>query len=186
MSLFIFGNVWLNAKQGMEVLHVQKEYEGGLYVILVLGFARIIDAGTGLNGLVIGTSTFWKFDFFSGVILLALRLPLTWYLIKNYGIIGSATAELAAYTAYNFVRFEFLRRKFNMQPFTIKTLYSIILTVVAYAICFFTMNSMSGWTGIILRITIYSAIMITGIFYLQLTPDAHQMLNNLKKRYVRK
>ena len=184
MSLFIFGNVWLNVKQGMEVLHLQKEYLDGLYVIMILGFARIIDAGTGVNGLVIGTSTFWRFDFYSGVVLLAFRLPLTWYLVKNYGIIGSAIAELAAYAVYNFVRFEFLRRKFNMQPFNKKTLFSIILTTAAYLICYFLLNSIGGWTGIILRAILFSSILIIGIFYLQLTPDANQLYDNFKKKYL--
>lgn len=184
MSLFIFGNLWLNVKQGMEVLHLQKEYLSGLYVILIVGFARIIDAGTGVNGLVIGTSTSWRFDFYSGVILLAFRLPLTWYLVKHYGIIGSAFAELSAYAVYNFVRFEFLRRKFNMQPFNLKTLYSILLTVAAYFICYFLLNAIGGWVGIILRIIVFSAILILGTFYLQLTPDAHQLLDNFKKKYL--
>ena len=182
MSLFIFGNVWLNAKQGIETLHLQKEYLNGLYVIMIIGFARIVDAGTGVNGLIIGTSTFWKFEFFSGVILLAFRLPLTWFLVKNYGIIGSACAELAAYSAYNLVRFEFLRRKFKMQPFTFKTLYSLLLAAIAFFVCYFLLNGMEGWAGIILRVILFSVMMIGGIFYLQLTPDAHQLLDNFKKR----
>jgi O-antigen/teichoic acid export membrane protein len=185
MSLFIFGNVWLNAKQGIETLHLQKEYLNGLSVIMILGFARIIDAGTGVNGFIIGTSTFWKFEFFSGVILLAFRLPLTWFLVKNYGIIGSAFAELAAYSAYNLVRFEFLRRKFNMQPFTLKTLYALLLAAFAYFICLITLNTIDGWAGIILRTVLFSSVMIAGIFYFQLTPDAHQLLDNFKKRIGR-
>lgn len=183
LSLFIFGNVWLNAKQGMEVFNVQKEYAGGLYVILILGFARIVDAGTGVNGLVIGTSTFWKFDFYSGVILLAFRLPLTWYLVKNYGIIGSAIAELTAYTLYNFIRFEFLRRKFSMQPFTKKTLHSIFLAAIAYALCYFLLNQITGWIGIIFRAILFSTMMISGIFYFRLTPDAHQLWENVKLKF---
>ena len=64
IALFIFGNLWLNVYQGMEVLQIQKEYEAGMGVIFVLGMVRIIDAGTGLNNMVINTSTFWKFDFY--------------------------------------------------------------------------------------------------------------------------
>ncbi len=186
MSLFIFGNIWLNIVDGMQVLHIQKDYADGLGVLFILGMVRIIDAGTGLNAMVINTSTFWRFDFYSGVTLLALRLPLTYYLIKNYGIIGSAFAELTAYSVYNFIRFEFLRRKFNMQPFTLKTLYSLFLGVGAYAFCYFLLKDIHGWTGLILRGTTFSAIMILGIFYCKLTPDAGQMLDNFLKRIKRK
>jgi len=182
MSLFIFGNLWLNVQQGIDVLNIQKQYSEGMGVLLILGMVRIIDAGTGLNALVINTSTFWRFDFYSGVVLLAFRLPLTYFLIKNYGIIGSAAAELAAYSIYNFIRFEFLRRKFNMQPFNMKTLYSLLLAVGAYAACYFLLNDIHGWPGIILRGVLFSAAMIGGIFYWNLTPDAGQLYHNFLKR----
>lgn len=182
LSLFIFGNIWLNVVDGMQVLNIQKDYADGLGVLFILGMVRIIDAGTGLNAMVINTSTFWRFDFYSGVVLLAFRLPLTYFLIKNYGIIGSAFAELAAYSVYNFIRFEFLRRKFNMQPFTLKTLYSLLLAIAAYGFCYWLMKDIHGWTGLFLRGISFSAIMIGGIFYFQLTPDAGQLYAVLLKR----
>jgi len=183
LGLFIFGNVWLNIKPGLDFFNVQKEYSAGLSTLLVLSFARIIDAGTGVNGLVIGTSTFWRFDFLSGVILLAFRLPLTFYLIKHYGIIGSAFADLTAMTVYNYIRFEFLRRKFNMQPFNLKTVYSILLAFAAYYLSFYLFNSMNGLTGMILRSLLFSLTIIAGIFYLRLTPDAMQLYDNVMKRW---
>lgn len=185
MSLFIFGNIWLNVVDGMQVLNIQKDYSDGLGVLFILGMVRIIDAGTGLNAMVINTSTFWRFDFYSGVILLAFRLPLTYFLIKEYGIIGSAFAELTAYTIYNFIRFEFLRRKFKMQPFTIKTLYSFLLAAAAYGFCYFLMKDIHGWPGLILRGISFSGIMIAGIFYFKLTPDAGQLFAVFLKRVDR-
>lgn len=175
LALFIFGNIWLNVAQGMEVLHVQDKYKSGLGVLFILGMARIVDAGTGVNNVVINTSTYWKFDFNSGVILLTLRLPLTWFLIKHYGIIGSAVGELASYTIYNFIRFEFLRRKFNMQPFNSKTILAIVLGFVAFFVSYLLFHPMNGWTGIILRSALFSIIFLVGIFIMNLTPDAMQL-----------
>ena len=184
MALFIFGNLWLNIVPAIQLLKIQNAYSAGLSVIFVLGMVRIIDAGTGLNAMVINTSTFWRFDFYSGIVLLAFRLPFTYFLIKKYGIIGSAFAELSAYGLYNIIRCEFLRRKFNMQPFTRKTVYSLFLGLVAYLTCFFVFQSVSGWLGLILRGFSFSAIMIAGIFYWNLTPDAGQLFHNLKKRLL--
>lgn len=182
MALFIFGNVWLNIVPGMKILNIQDTYAEGLGVFFVLGMYRILDAGTGLNQMVINTSTFWKFDFFSGLILLGFRLPLTYYLIHKYGIIGSAFAELTAYGVYNFIRYEFLRRKFNMQPFNLKTLYSLLLAVVAYGVTYFLVKNAEGWPGIILRTGLFSALMIAGVFYWKLTPDAGQLYEVFLKR----
>lgn len=183
MALFIFGNLWLNVADGMRVLHIQKEYEAGLGTIFILGMVRIIDAGTGLNAMVINTSTYWRFDFISGVILLAFRLPLTYYLIMHYGIIGSAFAELFAYSLYNFIRFEFLRRKFKMQPFDLKTLLALGVAVGAFGISFFVFQDMHGWAGIVLRSVLFSGLMILAIFKLKLTPDAGQLYHNFMQRF---
>ncbi len=183
ISLFIFGNLWLNVYQGLQVLNIQKEYEGGMAVIFILGIVRIIDAGTGLNNMVINTSTYWRFDFYSGVILLALRLPLTYFLIKNYGIIGSAFAELAAFGLYNFIRFEFLRRKFNMQPFNAKTVYAIFLAVGIYAFSYLLGRELSGWTGILVRTISFSTLFSCSIFYWKITPDAAQIFVQIQERF---
>jgi len=186
MALFIFGNLWLNALPSMQVLNIQKDYEAGIGAIFILGMVRIIDAGTGLNGMVINTSTYWRFDFFSGVVLLAFRLPLTYFLIKNYGIIGSAFAELAAYSIYNFMRFEFLRRKFKMQPFTNKTVLSLLVAVVAYAFAYYVFSGITGWAGIFIRSFVFSAIMIASVFGFNLTPDAGQLYHNFREKYLKK
>ncbi len=186
IALFIFGNLWLNVYQGIQVLHIQKEYEAGIGVIFVLGMVRIIDAGTGLNNMVINTSTYWKFDFYSGIILLACRLPLTYFLIKNYGIIGSAFAELAAFSLYNFIRFEFLRRKFKMQPFNSKTIYAILLGIGSYAVCYFLFNGILGWIGIIIRTLVFSLLFSVSIIYWKITPDAGQLVAQLQDRFRKK
>ena len=183
LALFIFGNIWLNVLDAIQVLHIKNEYANGLSVLFVLGMVRIIDAGTGLNALVINTSTFWKFDFYSGVILLAFRLPLTYFLIKEYGILGSAVAELVAYSVYNFIRFEFLRRKFGMQPFRLHTLLSILLGMIAFAVSYAIALPLQGWPAIIVKSVVFSGIMLIGIFYGKLTPDAHQLWEVARNRW---
>jgi O-antigen/teichoic acid export membrane protein len=183
LTLFLFGNIWLNVREGIAVLNIQKDYLDGMTVLLVLSMVRIIDAGTGLNAMVINTSTFWRFDFISGVVLIGLRLPLTYYLIKHYGILGSAIAELIAYGIYNFIRYEFLRRKFHMQPFNLKTVYAILLSITAYVICYFSFNHLNGWISIILNGIVFSCIMIGGVYYFKLTPDAVQLIEVVRNKW---
>ena len=55
LSLFIFGNIWLNISDGLQVFHVQDKYAAGIPLLLIFGFIRIIDAGTGVNGQIIGS-----------------------------------------------------------------------------------------------------------------------------------
>jgi O-antigen/teichoic acid export membrane protein len=182
IALFIFGNVWLNVAQGINILHIQNVYTAGLGVVLVLGIAKIIDAGTGVNSVILATSTFWKFEFYTGMILLSLRIPLAYILITRYGIIGPAYAELISQVVYNFIRYEFLRRKFKMQPFNKETFYTVLLGIAAIAAGYFLFTGMDGWAGIILRSIFFSGILIGGMFLLKLTPDAMQLIDVAKAR----
>jgi O-antigen/teichoic acid export membrane protein len=182
LALFIFGNVWLNISNGINILNIQNEYAAGLGIVFVLGIAKIIDAGTGVNSVILATSTFWKFEFYTGVILLSLRIPLAYILIRHYGIIGPAYAELISQVVYNFIRYNFLRRKFNMQPFNRETLYTILLGAAAIAVCYLLFVGIDGWTGIIVRSVFFSGILISGIFLLKLTPDALQLVDVAKSR----
>lgn len=182
LSLFIFGNMWLNIHDGIVLIGVQNSYMQGISVIFVLGIAKIIDAGTGVNSTIIGTSTLWKFEFITGVVLLAVRIPLVYIFIKKYGLVGSACAELISQVIYNFIRYEFIRRKYNMQPFSMKTVYAIVLGLAAYFAVYFAFENMDGWVGIILRSAVFSSIMIGGVFLFKLTPDAMQLYDKFVLR----
>jgi O-antigen/teichoic acid export membrane protein len=186
IGLFIFGGIWLNINDAFQVLSIQKDYEAGLMVIFFLGIARLIDSGTGVNAQIIGTSTLWRFEFLTGVILLTLFLPLNYILIKQYGIVGSAYSNVIAFAVYNAIRLWFLWYKYKLQPFNTKTVMSLLLAVAAYFLCNYLFSSLSGWTGIILRSSLFAAIFIGGVFVLKLTPDALQLAGVLKNRFNKK
>ena len=167
---------------GINLLHIQNEYLAGLGVVFVLGIAKIIDAGTGVNSVIIVTSTFWKFEFYTSVVLLGLRIPLAYILIQRYGIIGPAYAELISQIVYNFIRYEFLRRKFSMQPFNTETIYTVILGTAGIVLTYFGFHNTAGWLGIIIRSALFSSVLIGGMFLLKLTPDAMQLVDVARNR----
>jgi peptidoglycan biosynthesis protein MviN/MurJ (putative lipid II flippase) len=49
-----------------------------------------------------------------------VSIPLNIYLINNYDLEGLAYSNLIALTLYNTVRFIFIYKKFNLQPYTTK------------------------------------------------------------------
>jgi O-antigen/teichoic acid export membrane protein len=182
-SLFIYGNVVLNAAGTIHAFSLKPSYLTGIDAMIILGTVRIIDAGTGVNGMVILTSSHWRFDFFSGLILIVLILPTNYFLIKEFGIIGSAYAQLISMSVYNYIRFEFIRRKFKMQPFDSKTVLTLLLTAVSFGIAYWVGLYFVRWEAIIVKFVIFSGLMITGIFSFRLSPDAHQLWDKVKLRF---
>ena len=176
LALFIFFIIWLNIDDMFKVLNINSDYEAGKMVILILGISKIIDAGTGVNSQIIGTSNFWKFEVFTGILLLAMSIPLNYVLVKQYGINGSAVSNLIAFTIYNGIRLFFIWHKFKMQPFTIKTLLAVISAFSIYLLCFYGFKNIEGWTGIIVRSIVFSTAFTLAIYFMKITPDIRQLL----------
>ena len=121
-------------------------------------------------------------EFITGIILLALTLPLNYLLTKELEVIGPAIANLIAITIYNAIRYFYLLRKFNMQPFTAKTVYAILLGAGCYVICYFLFHNYQGFGWIFLRSAVFMLLFIPGVFYLHLSPDVLPVWETIKKR----
>lgn len=186
LSIFLFLNIWLSLDDLFAVLNINKDYEAGKMVILILGISKIIDAGTGVNSQIIGTSNFWKFEVITGSVLLFTFIPLNYFLVKAYGINGSALSNLISFSLYNFIRFYFIYRKFGLQPFSTKTLLLLVLALITYFATWFTFAGLDGWWAIIIRSTVFSALFFAGVYLFRITPDLGQLLELGRKKLGRK
>jgi O-antigen/teichoic acid export membrane protein len=185
-SLGIFLLIWLNYSDAIHTFHLKQGYVNSQWIFFFLGMAKIVDLGTGLNSQIIGTSTFWKFEFLSGVVLLSLAIPLNYFLVYRFGIIGAGYSNLIAFTIYNIIRIIFLKRKFNMHPFSIKTAYAIILAFGCYTVCYYSFLQLHGFIGILLKSMVFTAIYGGGVIYFKLSPDVlpvwTTIINKAKRR----
>ena len=182
VSIFIFTLIWINYDNAVAALGLNAIYREGKWVVFLLALKNIIDMGTGVNGQIIGTSVHWRFDFFSGIILLLLAVPLNILLVREYGIIGSAVSNFAAYAIYNTIRIVFLKRKFNLLPFTKKTAWVILHGTACFLLIHFLFQNMSGLAGIVVRSVAFVAIYASTAVWLQLSPDINPVLETVKSR----
>jgi O-antigen/teichoic acid export membrane protein len=182
ISIFLFTLIWLNYDTAMSILPINQAFREGKLVVLLLGLKFIVDMGTGVNGQIIVTSTYWRFEFTCGVILLSLIAPLNILLVKHLGIVGAGYSNLIAYTIYNAIRIVFLWKKFNLQPFTIKTVYALVISLVCYFICYFLFHNMHSWLSLFLTSGVYAALFGTATVYFNLSPDILPVWQTVKKR----
>jgi O-antigen/teichoic acid export membrane protein len=182
ISIFLFSNIWLNYDDIITALNLNPVFLQGKYVVLFFGLKLIVDMGTGVNGQIIATSNFWRFEFLTGIILLLLIAPLNYILISAIGITGAGISNLIAYSIYNTIRIVFLWKKHKMQPFTMQTLWAVLMSVFLFAACYFSTVSLSGWAGIFIKSALFSLLFITAVWFMKLTPDAAPVINTIKKR----
>jgi O-antigen/teichoic acid export membrane protein len=178
----IFVLIWINFTDAVKNFHLKPEYVQAQPVFLFLGLWRIIDMGTGLNSQIIGTSTRWRFEFITGIILLAITLPLNYILAKKMGVVGPAIATLVSYIVYNTIRYFFLLRKFNMQPFSIKTLLTLVLAITGYYLTYLLFSHIHGFFAMTIRSLFFIGFYIGGALFLKLSPDVIPVWNTLRKK----
>ncbi|HWK05324.1 MAG TPA: polysaccharide biosynthesis C-terminal domain-containing protein [Puia sp.] len=181
-SVGMFVLIWINFTDGVITFGLNHDYLAAQAIFFFVGLKLIVDMGTGLNSQIIGTSTFWRFDFFSGLILLALTLPLNYLLAKKMGGIGPAIADLFTFAVYNGIRYLFLYRKFKMQPFTPKSLYTLLLGLAGYFLCKALFSNMHGLLGLTIRSTVFCVFYAAGVLGLRLSEDVLPVWATAKKK----
>jgi O-antigen/teichoic acid export membrane protein len=179
----MFSLIWLNFEDGIFTFHLQSGYIDAKWVFFFIGLMRIVDMGTGVNAQIISTSTLWKFEFVTGVILLSITLPMNYILTKYYfDVMGPAIANLISFTIYNLIRFWYLQKKFSMQPSTLKSFYTIVLGIISYYLCFYLFDSYHGFAWLVIRSVSFIALYGSGTILLQLSSDIIPVWNTLQKR----
>ncbi|MBS1572253.1 MAG: lipopolysaccharide biosynthesis protein [Bacteroidetes bacterium] len=178
-ALFTFFAIWLNYENAILLFGINAEYLEGKWVFFVMGLVAIIEMGTGVNGQIIGTSIYWKFDLWTSLLLTILILPLSYFLTTTYGIMGPAFANLISFSVYNFARYWFLYKNFKMQPFSIKTLEAILIATISFIICYFLFNDISGIIGIIVRLLCFATLFIMLMVLRNVTPDLKALINQI-------
>jgi O-antigen/teichoic acid export membrane protein len=186
IGLLLFGLIWLNTDNLVNFLNWVSNKEAGGYdaiskLIFILGLAKLIDLATGVNSQIIGTSNFWKFDFFTNLFYILLSLPLNYYLIKNYNLEGLAYSNLIALCLYNSIRFLFLYKKFKLQPYTYKHGLFLVLSIGLILLVHQIPSVNNIVANIFLQSTIFGISFYFLVSWINPAPEALEIVNNFFK-----
>jgi len=109
-------------------------------------------------------------------------LPLTLILARKYDILGPAIAQFVSISIYNAIRIIFLWKKFRLFPFTIHSLYALLLGVVSFILCYYLFRSIHGFAGLICRSLAFIILYAGSVIYFKLSPDIMPVVETLRKR----
>lgn len=179
LNQFIFGGlvfllVWLNID--LVFMIIPKTYAAGRYVILFMALAGVVEMATGLNGMIIATSKYYRYQSMFIFFLLLLVIVTNYIFIPRFGITGAALASLLSVIIYNAVRAGFLYMKFRMQPFNYRFLIVlgfILLALLAASFLQYIENWIIRTLLICLSITI---LYLLPIIYFRISSDINDSL----------
>ncbi len=156
--LFFIG-IWANLDNLLDIL--PDDYRDAGLVILIIGASRLINMVTGLNGVIITNSKFYRFNLLATTLLIVFTVLTNYLLIPLYGIVGAALATVISLFLYNFIKFIFVWLRLSMQPLKIEIIYVLIISA---AILFLSLQ-VPRIGGLYIDILIRSAT-ITILFFI--------------------
>lgn len=182
----IFSLILLTVPELVEMLNffgrkTNADYSIIIQIVLFMGLARVIDLGAGFNAQIIVTSSFWRFDFFSNILYTFIALPLNFILIKKFGIIGLAYANLISLSIYNAIRYIFLWRKFKLQPYTFKNLLTLVLATTSFFIAWIIPMDTFWYISIFIKPFIFCLFFIPAVLFTNVAPE----LNNVGRQVLK-
>ena len=158
------------------------EYAVGSMVGVIIGVARLFDMSTGVNGMIIVNSKYYRYDFYFMIALTLLSIATNYYFITTMGLTGAAVATAISAFIYNFWKCLFVKWKFNMQPFTSKTFVALAIIVVVVLLGRWMPYMGNLWLDILVRsaaVTVLYAALVLG---LNVSSDINQAIKMILKR----
>lgn len=179
IGLALLGLFYLNSKS-LE-LFLGDDFSGVGFAILILGLGKLVDLGTGANTQIIGTSSYWKVDFFTNILYTLVALPLNYILISRYGLEGAAYSSLLSLSFYNLLRFSFLYFKFKLQPFTVLNLLAVLITTVCVAAAYIVPHFDNYILDALIRSSVFAGLFVPLVYRFKISSEINDMVNKLLK-----
>lgn len=172
--------IFVNIKQ-LYVM-VPTEYSGGIMVVFMIGLSKYFDLILGNNNAIIFNTKYYRTVLFLGVGLVVLTVGLNMIFIPIYGIMGSAFATLLSITLYSIAKLLFVVKKLHLYPFTIQTVYSLVVTFILFVLFYFWEFPFHPIISIALKSILVTLFYVYANYKFAISAEINQVLNNLMKR----
>ena len=176
-GLLIFGLIWLHIDTLFLLL--PEIYAAGKWVVLIIGIGKLVEMGTGSNGIILLNSKHYRVSFYTNIVLVVITIALNYLLIPLYGIEGAAIASAFALFVFNGVKCLFIQLKFGLQPFSLKTLmvaflggFSIYLTASLNLFDVLLLN-------ILFNTALFLLLYLMPILYFKISPDLNELIQKM-------
>lgn len=187
VGCWIFLGIYLNIDNLFEFLPA--DFEEGKWVIIILSLGKLFDLATGLNGMILTLSPYYRYDTYIMISLIILTVFLNWLLIPIYGMYGAAIALALATIYYNAIRYAILWWKMGMQPFTIDIPKVILIMLICGLIVHFIPTTEGSKFKTVIDIA-YRSTAITLLYGIiiyksNISPELNGAMNNLWNAVVK-
>lgn len=171
------------------LLHLTNDYDGlaaGKMVVFWVAMAKLVDMATSVNSHIINYSKYFRINFYIILLMAVLNIGLNFWLIPLYGITGAAFATFLSITIANTMRFIYVWFRWKIQPFSYKHLIAILLVLITFGVAYLIpIANLHPILSIIIRSIVITLIFVPAIWYLKLSEDINDMIQNVWNKIAR-
>lgn len=188
INLFIIGSIiyigiLVNRDNFLNIMNKPELYNN-FNIFIVLGMFFLIDGVWGLNSGVLSTSVKYRYESLFTFIFLVLCVLLNLILIPILGGMGAALATFISMLIFNTTKLIFIKKNFNMQPFSVKHLYVFVILLFSFAVGWFLPVLGNIYIDILYRSSITAGIYFTLVYVFKLSEDINEKIKIYLYKFV--
>jgi len=154
-------------------------------LVIIIGFAKLIDMTAGVNGVIIQHSPWYRYNTIFVLIMMVINVILNLIFIKKFGIVGAATATAISLIVFNVLKAILLQNKIKLNPFDKSTLLFLLYFSLVVAIMQYTMNTFDFPLAFTLNIMLTLVFAVVFLFYTELAIETRGAILKMYKKFVR-
>lgn len=185
VGLYIFLGIWVCVDFLFGMMSRGDEYVLGKYVILFLGFSKLVDMVSGINGEIIVLSKYYRYQSFFILCLAVFNVAANLLWIPIFQVNGAALATLSSLTLFNILKFILVKRKYNLHPFTKEILGVILIGVLTYGAVQLLPLATNNFINIITHAIVVTVIYGGLILYFRLSMDINDLVEQAWQKVVK-
>ncbi len=160
---------------------IPEEYELFIWVVLLIGGAKLFDNLLGNNNSILFNSDYYRLILYIGIGMAVLAFLLNWICIPIFGVTGAAIATFTAVFCYNLSKVWMVYSKFKMHPFSKET-FSIIALVIVFTLGFYFWDfQFHPILNIVIKSIIIGAIYIALLYFFRVSKDINDLLKKIPR-----
>jgi O-antigen/teichoic acid export membrane protein len=165
-----------------------KSFVDGAAALSVLAWANLVDTGTGICGVVLDMTGRTSLKFANSLVTFALTIGLNALLIPRWGLMGAATASLAAAVTINLLRLSEIFVLFRLLPYDVSFVKPVVAGLVTLAIAWGVRLFSPSRTSLVytaMNVIVLLVVYVGMIFLLGLSQEDRAVLDRLRRRMGR-
>lgn len=157
LGSYLLLGIWLNIDNIFKI--IPPEYEAGKYVIFFIGMSNLIRMTGGIDTALIGYSKYYKYNTLFIFLLLFFSVITNLILIPILSLTGAAIASTISVLLFVIIKFVFIKKKFDFQPYNIRYVYVLLISLGIY----FLIAQLPAFSNPYLDVFVRGCL-ITGLF----------------------